>query len=274
MVNVHLMSDLHMDFTKIRDHRAPPGTDVVVLAGDTHPGVLGLMWAAETFPDLPVIMVPGNHEYYGKRAIDRHGRKMQEKAEALNRETGSRVHMLDRGEVVLSGTRFLCATLWTDYALYGLENREKAMRDAEREMNDYRNVCSTLNRRLTAAFVLGEHRKSRAWLEERLAVPFDGPTVVVTHHPPTPRALPPGYRGDSVSPCYASDLEALMQGPTAPEAWFHGHVHVCHDHVVGGTRVVANPRGYVEWKSVENPLFDPGLLLRIERRPEPVPLPR
>ena len=268
MPNIHLMSDLHMDFTKIRGHAAPIGTDVVVLAGDSHPGVLGVMWAAETFPALPVIMIPGNHEYYGKRAIDRHRLRMREKADAINGETGSQVHMLDREGIVIAGTRFLCATLWTDYALYGLQNRDQAMRDAVRFMNDYSAICSTLNRRVTPEFLLNEHQLSRAWLEEQLAMPFDGPTVVVTHHPPTPKAIPLGYRGDDVSPCYASNLEALMAGPTAPEAWFHGHVHANHDYMVGLTRVVANPRGYVMPRDIENPRFNPGLLLQIERRPE------
>lgn len=273
MANVHLMSDLHMDFARIKDHRAPEGTDVVVLAGDTHPGVLGVMWAAETFRDIPVLYVPGNHEYYGRRALDRHGRRMREKAEAMNAALGSDVRVLDRGVEVVAGTRFVCATLWTDYALYGEENRGRAMVDAVRGMNDYARICGTLNRDLTPTDLLREHRLSRAFIEAALAEPFDGPTVVVTHHPPTAKAIPPGYRGDDVSPCYASNLDALMEGPGAPEAWFHGHVHVCHDHEVGLTRVVANPRGYVEHRSVENPAFDPGLLVRIARRPEATPRP-
>lgn len=44
-----------------------------------------------------------------------------------------------------------------------------------------------------------------------------------------------------MSPCYASDLEALM-GKAG--TWIHGHIHESLDYQVRGTRIVTNPRGY------------------------------
>lgn len=270
MTKVHLLSDLHLDFSMIKEHRAPEGTDVVVLAGDTHPGVLGVIWAAETFPGLPVLLILGNHEYYGRRALDRHLRKMREKAEGTN------VSVLDRQSVVVAGTRFVCATLWTDYDLHG--DRELGMRyalvgpDGQGGMNDYRRICSTMNRDLRPWDLLGEHRAAVAFIRDELAAPFEGPTVVVTHHAPSARSLEGSLRHDAMSPCYASRLEWLID-ECRPEAWFHGHIHQPQDYVVGQTRIRANPRGYVERHSIENPAFDPGLLVRIERRPEPGPSP-
>lgn len=99
--------------------------------------------------------------------------------------------------------------------------------------------------------------------------PFDGRTVVVTHHAPHPDSVHPRFAGNLLNPAFASDLSALM-GPA--DLWIHGHVHDSFDYQVNGTRVIANPRGYalnrqsvqspeqLEW---ENPLFDPRLVIEI-----------
>ena len=39
--------------------------DAVILAGDIHRTTQGLRWARERWPDLPMVYVPGNHEFYG-----------------------------------------------------------------------------------------------------------------------------------------------------------------------------------------------------------------
>ncbi|EQD64109.1 metallophosphoesterase, partial [mine drainage metagenome] len=86
--------------------------DVVVLAGDIHAGVKGITWARKHFCLSPVIYVPGNHEYYGEDLL--------EHLEVLRREGRKRgVDVLEGDALVLGNVRFLGATLWTDYALYG-----------------------------------------------------------------------------------------------------------------------------------------------------------
>ena len=86
-MKIHILSDLHMEFWPFN----PPavGADVVVLAGDSHIGMKGLDWAKGAFPDLPVVFVLGNHEYY-KKAYPNMLRKMTEAAE------GSNVLVLDK----------------------------------------------------------------------------------------------------------------------------------------------------------------------------------
>ena len=61
-MKLHILSDLHTEFADF----SPPETDadVVVLAGDIGVGTGGIDWAARQLPVLPVIYVPGNHEYY------------------------------------------------------------------------------------------------------------------------------------------------------------------------------------------------------------------
>ena len=109
-MKIRVLSDLHLEFHAWTP--PPADADVVVLAGDIHVGVGGIEWAREQFPTTPVIYVVGNHEFYGGQ--------LNEVLAAL-REAADRlgVYLLDSDELVLDGTRFLGATLWTDFALYG-----------------------------------------------------------------------------------------------------------------------------------------------------------
>jgi hypothetical protein len=88
--------------------------------------------------------------------------------------------------------------------------------------------------------------------------PFAGPTVIVTHHAPSLRSCNPAYRDHPVTAAYVSDLEWMLDGRAA--LWVHGHTHLCVDYEIGGTRVVANQRGYPH-DGVEG--FDPGLVLDV-----------
>jgi len=62
-MKLHILSDLHTEFADF----SPPetGADVVILAGDIGVGVGGVEWAARRFSKVPVVYVPGNHEFYG-----------------------------------------------------------------------------------------------------------------------------------------------------------------------------------------------------------------
>lgn len=60
-MRLHILSDLHL-YNDIRKPQA--AADVTVLAGDVWDGGFkGIAWAAKTWTDRPVILVPGNHEF-------------------------------------------------------------------------------------------------------------------------------------------------------------------------------------------------------------------
>ena len=247
-MKIHLLSDLHLEF---KDFAPPPtDADVVVLAGDVHIKGRGVEWAKKTF-DKPVVMVMGNHDYWSGSLA--HTLKKSEEAAA-----GSHVHLLHNRAVVIDGVRFLGATLWTDFQLMG--NAPLAMWDAQTRMNDFRKIRNASFGRLKPAEILSEHVKSRAFLTDQLYADFDGPTVVVTHHPPTGQAIPQRYRdsGDNLNACYASNLDHLIGDVPL---WLHGHIHDSHCLQLGDTRVVCNPRGYDPLEL--NPDFDPGLVLEV-----------
>jgi Icc-related predicted phosphoesterase len=230
-LRIRVLSDLHLEFADFRPPPAP--ADVVVLAGDIHVGVAGVKWAREEFPDVPVIYVAGNHEFY-KGAIPRTYDKLRKAA------AGSNVHVLENEAFEVGGVRFLGCTLWTDLALFG--DVPIGIAAAAATMSDFRLIrLSPRFRRFRPEDAIGFHRQSLRWLEERLGP--DARDVVVSHHAPLPSSLHPRYASDRASAAYASDLGGLLER-TRPALWVHGHVHHPFDYQAGATRVVCNPRGY------------------------------
>lgn len=231
-MKIHVLSDLHTEFAPFD----PPDTeaDLVVLAGDTSTGTRGIELAREWFAGRPVLYVAGNHEYY-RESTPRLNRKLAEAARAAG------IHFLENGETVVCGVRFLGCTLWTDFELFG--ERQHSMAAAQAAMNDFRLIrVDPEYRRFRPADARASHVTSLSWLLARLDTPFDGPTVVVTHHAPSLRSVKPCHHHHPATPAYASDLEWMLDGRVA--LWIHGHTHLCVDYELGGTRVISNQRGY------------------------------
>jgi len=233
-MKIAVYSDLHTEFAPFEPRVGD--ADVVVLAGDIGVRTHGLSWIFAAFPDRPVIYVPGNHEFYGA-ATPHLVTKLKQLA------AGTHVRVLDEDAVVIDGARFLGATLWTDFKLFGAEHRNEHGEVARSRMTDFRRIrVSPSFSRMTPRAWTGLHARARAWLSKQLDTPHDGPTVVVTHHAPTATSVAAVHRDDPLCAAYASDLSSLLDGRAA--LWVHGHTHFFVDHVVGGTRVVSNQRGY------------------------------
>jgi hypothetical protein len=125
-VKIRVLSDLHLE------HDEPLAipyaeADLVVLAGDIHNHAEGLRWAAENFgSQVPVVYVPGNHEYYDGEfgALES---AMQDAARSL-----PNVHFLNNTALTdrYGKWRVLGTTLWTDFALFGAS--DEAMRESDR----------------------------------------------------------------------------------------------------------------------------------------------
>lgn len=248
-MKIHLLSDLHLEFGMLPESYATPECDVVVLAGDIWIGVHGVTWAGEMFKQ-PVIYVPGNHEFYRKHKIAPTIVRMKEVA-------APHVHVLDGETVEIDGVRFLGGTLWTDFDLYGMAESSAGV--AEYSMNDYRVIEREPYGKLRPSDTVEIHNRHRAFLEQELRKSSDG-TVVVTHHLPSEQSVPQQFRGHSLTPAYASNLEKLILD-TQPALWVHGHTHNSCDYVMNGTRIVCNPRGY-EGHEI-NPAWKQDLVLEI-----------
>lgn len=251
MASIQILSDLHVEFAPFTPVRTQ--ADVVVLAGDIHVKGRTVQWAKEQFPDQPVVLVLGNHDYWGGNL----GKTLDK---AIAAAQGSNVHVLENSSVTIAGIRFIGASLWTDYRSTG--NQPLAMLDAQQRMTDFKKIRDARYRKVHPRQLVEMHTRSRAYLEEAMAQPHDGPTVVVTHHAPCELSIPPHHRqqtSNHLSASYASKLDHLMGPPTS--LWVHGHTHASSDYEIAGTRVICNPRGYAPDEL--NPGFDPGLVLSI-----------
>jgi predicted phosphodiesterase len=253
-----VLSDLHLEFA---DLALPEDIDfdIALLAGDiVCPGASLVNWVRASpvlGRALAVVAVAGNHEYYD-RVLQFEAVAMHAGANALRTPP---LHLLDCGEIVIGGVRFLGCTLWTDFKLR-IDTREGPVSDpargiaaALRTVADYRTIgwCDEPGRitkgdgrarRLTPHDTLRMHMEQRAWLQRKLAESFDGATVVVTHHGPHRRSLASRFAADWVSTAYLSELPNHFF--ERPVLWVHGHTHTSHDYRVGGCRVLCNPRGY------------------------------
>lgn len=233
--------------------------DVVILAGDIDVGVAAIDWAAEVFGGLPVIYVHGNHEGYGHCLDDLEVRLAERCAATRN------VHFLNQSEHAIGSVRFLGATLWTDFGLYGKEAGAAAMREASNLMNDYRRIriARKRNRLLKPSDTIRWHAEQKSWLESQLDQQFSGKTVVVTHMAPSARSISWEYQGAALTPAFASALDELVE---RADLWIHGHTHHSVDYCIGECRVVSNPLGYPRRTSPilpENPNFNPHLIVEI-----------
>jgi Icc-related predicted phosphoesterase len=254
-----VLSDLHYELRDLPGLKmadlAIPDADVCVVAGDLTNGCgNAIRWLDQHIAtSMPVVFVAGNHEFYGDSILE--GREWGH----VHAAECPRVRFLDDGEAVIGGVRFLGATFWTDFDLDG--DGAWAAANFEGRINDSRQIAwRTLPARehFGGIRVKYLHIASKRFLTERLSQPFDGPTVVVTHHAPHPGSVHPKYKGSSLNPSFASDQTELIES-YRPALWVHGHVHDSFDYRVDDTRVLCNPKGYLN----ENPMFDPALVVEV-----------
>ncbi len=253
-MKIQVLSDLHVG----RGTFEPPRTDadLLVVAGDVSRPARAVEWASSL--GKPVLYVLGNHEFYGG-SLDGTVREFRRLA------VGTPVRLLDCDQAVVGGVRFLGCTLWSDFRLLGEgPARDVAIAMAMAQVYDFSRI--RLEEAGEALFTPGHSEtlfdRHADWLASRLAIPYPGPTVVITHHGPTPLSISPRFADSPLNPCFVSDASRLLDGDRVG-LWIHGHLHDSFDYELNGTRVLCNPRGYVVDGVVENPAFDPGLVVEV-----------
>lgn len=222
--------------------------DLVLLAGDigrtrlarSSSALLYVEQVAE-YLGCPVVLVPGNHEYYG-------GCFLEDRSRIL-KQVIKNVCILDRNIAYFSygkrSLRILGATLWTDYLIAG--NQTVAMRDAQIAIADHRRIQMYEGERFLPQHALQEHKLTRQWLMEQMAVAHNGPTIIVTHHAPHPSTANPNYGvNDKLSPAFVSDCDELVEAATRVGviAWIYGHTHSCQTIEIKGVRFLSAQLGY------------------------------
>jgi len=274
MINIQLLSDLHLETHPHFMPEVAPTADILVLAGDVgsyQPGSMLLNHEDADFGlarfsprrdlaawPVPVFFVPGNHEYDGMPFEEAHER-LQETCERLQ------IIWLHQRVNVLNGVRLIGCTLWSDFEAlvpqHGpLTQQLKAREKAERAANFYLRKTGTTfkGEAFLSDAVRAQALADQAWLAQTLSEPFSGPTVVVTHFAPTLKSADPRY---GLTPGTAGFCNALDHLLHKANLWLHGHLHCAQDYVHMGCRVAANPLGYA--RKNEQLAFEPKKTWRI-----------
>lgn len=218
-----------------------------------------------------VVYVMGNHEHY-------HGDfAFTEKILRKNLSYLYNLHILEKHAVEISGVVFLGGTLWTDMN----EEDTGTMRYISDAMNDFRiisnsyrktsykilqyekNEDDTINHdkviktefkerigKLSPEDVVIEHKNTIKFIEQFISDNPNKKIVVVGHHAPTKSSIKPKYAGDYLmNGGYSSEMTEFITNNPQIKFWTHGHTHDNFDYMVGTTRVVCNPRGYINYES-------------------------
>jgi len=248
-MRLHILSDLHLEFGPFDFPEVE--ADLVILAGDIHTKLNGIRWIKETIEDTPVLYLCGNHEYYGEkypRLLD----KIREESEGTN------VHLLEDDSFEMSGFRFFGSTLWTDMELMG--DHHVGCVEAMR-MNDYKRIRSTPTyRKLRPIDTRVAHQRTVRNIDGFLEEGDASKSIVITHHAPSILSLPERRRDEAISCAYASHLDSLIQ-EHCPLLWIHGHIHHSQNYNIGKTRIISNPRAYVDDPNLD---FSSDLIVELE----------
>jgi Icc-related predicted phosphoesterase len=248
-MKLQILSDLHIEFAPHDFHRTD--ADIVILAGDIHLGQGGFKWALENITDKKVIYVLGNHEFYREATP-----QLISKLKQLSK--GTHIYVLENEAVSINGVRFLGCTLWTDFQLYG--DIDVAIAAAQLKMNDFQRIrVSPQYHKIKPSHTVVWHKNSRRWIEQEIESCRDEKVIIVSHHAPSIRSIPEKYRSDPLVAAFASNMDDFIEWTDA-KLWVHGHIHESFDYVIGKTRVVCNPFGYVD---EPNDGFNPTLTLEI-----------
>jgi predicted phosphodiesterase len=272
-MKVALASDVHLEFGPISLENTE-GADVLILSGDIcvakdvmDRDVNGIFdrfdrsstihtffqECCERFPQ--VVYVMGNHEHY-------HG-DYNDTVTVLRNRLGYLVnlHILDKQMVQLGGVSFIGGTLWTDMnkedpitlrAMSDMMNDFRCVENGGKSMryfNDSDGVTRGRKARFTPDDAVIDHKAMIEYIRLMIEGKFDQSFIVVGHHSPSKLSTKPQYEDEVImNGGYSSDLSEFILDHPQIKLWTHGHTHHKFDYMIGSTRIVCNPRGYINYE--------------------------
>jgi predicted phosphodiesterase len=274
-MKIALASDLHLEFGDL-DIVNTDNAEVLILSGDICVAAdldmrdrrqteMGFARArSERFHDFfercaanfpHVIYVMGNHEYYHSDFATALGEMRRKLAHLPN------LHIMERDVKVINNVTFIGGTLWTD-----MNNQDSlTLYHMRTMMNDFRVIqnsttpvhfrteegkFATRIGKFSPEDAVEEHVKMKQYIQSVVQGNHDTKYVVVGHHSPSRKSTHEMYANDTVmNGGYSSDLDEFIMDHPQIRLWTHGHTHHPFDYVIGETRVVCNPRGYIGYEA-------------------------
>ena len=284
-MKINVVSDIHLEFGPI-EIKNTEGADALILSGDIcvandlnqhDPNRIFGDNRSNRYHDFfemcckeydSVIYVVGNHEHYNgdfKETIPR----LKEHLCYLDN-----LIILDKEVAHINDVTFIGGTLWTDM------NKEDGITlyHMSSMMNDF--ICVSNGKiqngiadednkpyyrikRLTPEDVVEDHKKMLEYIRAEVDGKHDRKFVVVGHHAPCKLSTKPKYRDDTIlNGGYSSDLSDFILDRPQIKLWTHGHTHDNFDYMLGSTRVVCNPRGYINYEHQAD-IFNPNIIFEV-----------
>ena len=264
-MKIALVSDVHLEFGDL-DFNNTDSADVLILGGDICVAndmtqrdpynTLGEEYRSNRFHNFfqrcserfpHVIFVVGNHEHYhGDFATTiPHFRDVLGYLPNL--------HILEKETFVLDDVTFIGGTLWTD-----MNRRDtRTLHEISRMMNDFRCVSNSArledNRgwadRFTTTDAADDHAVMLEFIKQTVEADVTKRYVVVGHHSPSRLSTHPRYQHQHImNGGYSSELDDFILDHPQIKLWTHGHTHEDFDYCIGSTRILCNPRGYINYE--------------------------
>ena len=271
-MKIAVASDVHLEFGDL-DLTNNNNAEVLILSGDIlvakditqhdpH-NILGseyrsnryhefMQRCSERFPH--VIYIMGNHEHY-------HG-------DFATTETHLKdvlgylpnVYLLEKEIKVINNVTFIGGTLWTDMnngdgiTLYHMKSM----------MNDFRCVANSTTPvnfktqegefktrvgKFSPDDAMEDHVKFRGYIQQIIEGNPAQKFVVCGHHSPSKLSTHPRYANDTImNGGYSSNMDDYILDHPQIKLWTHGHTHHPFDYRIGSTRILCNPRGYINYE--------------------------
>lgn len=246
-MKIRLMSDLHLEFEdRVLNFTPMPQPDdkdtILILAGDVATGIDAVSFIQKMCKQFrKVVYVLGNHEFY-------YNEYNKVRAQWNDRpEMPGNFILLDDHVAIVDDVRLVGGTLWTSFN----DSDWHAMHTAQHNMNDFHCVKfhekidakTSRKRKFLPQDAVRAHMVTRMLITETLREPFDGKTIVVTHHLPHPLSVPGQFKTSALNAAYMTNLDSIIEQNDIA-VWCHGHTHDNVNVEVHGTRILCNPRGY------------------------------
>jgi predicted phosphohydrolase len=232
---------MHLELQKLPAGWLDRVPDVLILAGDisyiSHIPDL-LIELSDKYPELQIIYITGNHEYYGSEDMLN---AEQDLKESLRRY--ERIHFLQCDTVELFNIRFIGCTGWPRMLGLGQDQQQRASRVVGQSINDFYQI-RVGDKTFTTDDCIELGEQQYEWLEQALSTPTSCEhTVVITHFAPSTKVANPKFPIDEMTAYFCSSFDALIE-QNQPAIWAFGHTHANFDVNMGATSVISNQHGY------------------------------